>query len=100
METRYQTGGYSSPEPSGPTLSAEIDFNTVAETVIKAAESKVMSYPNAVPHVPIIESLVDISSLQQSEAYKLRAPKGWTGSAAGKRELVHVIFYLILNCAK
>lgn len=84
METRYQSGGYSSPEPSGPTLSAEIDFNALAENVITAAESKVMSYPNAVPHVPVIKPLVDVSSQQQSEAYKLRAPKGWTGSTTGK----------------
>ena len=91
METRYK-GGYSSPEPTVPTLSPEIDFNTLAETVISAAESKVMTYPNAVPHVPVIKSLEDTSSSstlsqQQSDAYKIRAPKGWTGSATGKKVL-------------
>lgn len=86
LETRYQ-GGYSSPEPTVPTISSEIDFHSVvAETVIRAAESKVMTYPNAVPHVPVIESLDGTSSWtathQQSEAYKFRAPKGWTSNAS------------------
>lgn len=91
METRYQ-GGYSSPEPSGPVLSPEIDF--LAETVIRAAEAKVMIYPNAVPHVPVIETLGSSSTnQQQSDAYKLRAPKGWTGSVSGANYIITFLHY-------
>ena len=82
LQTRY-SGEYLPPDLSMPPLSG-IDTHTIAETVIRAAESKVMTYPNAVPHVPVIESLDGTrewtKSQQQSDAYKFRSPKGWTSN--------------------
>jgi len=82
METRY-SGEYSTPEPNLPDLNTQ----KVVETVIRAAESKVMSYPNAVPQMPVIESLDGTrdwtkSQQQMSDAYKVKAPKGWTSNTS------------------
>ncbi|XP_054711148.1 uncharacterized protein LOC129220741 [Uloborus diversus] len=66
LETRYQ----SSPEPP-------LSSRQVVESVMRAAEAKVMTYPNAIPHVPIIESL----DAWNPDAYKVRTPKGWSGNA-------------------
>lgn len=63
-----------------------------------------MTYPNAVPHVPVIECLDGTSNrewtqqVQQSEAYKFRTPKGWT-SSAGKQsvKIIQIPFAQILE---
>ncbi|GIY22982.1 uncharacterized protein CDAR_198311 [Caerostris darwini] len=101
LQERYHIS-YPSPEPPTeplihPRVKALSDINSqsVAESVIRAAEAKVMTYPNAVPHVPIIHSLdrvdsvvdsVSLSSAQSrpfswtSDSFKYSIPKGWTGT--------------------
>lgn len=72
LQTRY----------SSPVM-PDINSQTVAQTVIRAAEAKVMSYPNHVPHHPVIESLDRVASEDrgQTGAYN-SAPKGWTSNNA------------------
>ncbi|GFS45373.1 uncharacterized protein TNIN_67561 [Trichonephila inaurata madagascariensis] len=107
LQERYQIS-YPSPEPPSEPLIhprvkalSEVNSQVIAESVIRAAEAKIMTYPNAVPHVPVIQSLnridsVDGSNLSlqtpvQSAAFnksgpwttdslKYSIPKGWTGA--------------------
>jgi hypothetical protein len=84
LETRY-SGEYTFPEPNMPPLT-DINSQKVVETVIRAAESKVMTYPNAVPQMSVIESLDGtrdwVKSQPLSDAYKFSAPKGWTSNTS------------------
>ncbi|PRD31811.1 UNVERIFIED_CONTAM: hypothetical protein NCL1_22362 [Trichonephila clavipes] len=107
LQERYQIS-YPSPEPPSEPLIhprvkalSEVNSQVIAESVIRAAEAKIMTYPNAVPQVPVIQSLnridsVDGSNLSlqtpvQSAAFnksgpwttdslKYSIPKGWTGA--------------------
>ncbi|GFT91381.1 uncharacterized protein NPIL_238251 [Nephila pilipes] len=107
LQERYQIS-YPSPEPPSEPLIhprvkalSEVNSQVIAESVIRAAEAKIMTYPNAIPHVPVIQSLdrvdsVDGSNLSlqtpvQSSAFnksgpwttdslKYSIPKGWTGA--------------------
>ncbi|XP_035218460.1 uncharacterized protein LOC118191730, partial [Stegodyphus dumicola] len=112
LHTRYP--GYSSPEPPVEPLVhprvkelSGVNSQDIAESVIRAAEAKIMTYPNAVPQVPVIECLdrPDSSAGSQlqtpllanqyqkpnpwsSDAYKCRLPKGWTSSTTSSSILV------------
>lgn len=105
-------GGYHTSEPlmeplmhprvkslSSPWSNINVNSQDVADTVIKAAEAKVMTY-SVVPQVPVIEPLLrteksshttkkvsfatamtpNLKPSQFSDAYKYRAPRGWTSS--------------------
>lgn len=106
---RERQGDYSSPEPPMEPLmhprvkmikapwDVHVDSVDVAESVIKAAEAKVMTYP--APQVPVIDHMIQaenhqqpsslvkshsptfMSPSQQSDAYKTRLPKGWTSNS-------------------
>ncbi|KAG8184606.1 hypothetical protein JTE90_005219 [Oedothorax gibbosus] len=54
--------------------------DSVVESVIRAAEAKVMRYPNAVPHVPVIRHL-ETPAPQEDPLLKYSVPKGWTSTS-------------------
>ncbi|GBL97977.1 hypothetical protein AVEN_126876-1 [Araneus ventricosus] len=113
LQERYHIS-YPSPEPPSEPLVhprvkalSEVNSLTVAESVIRAAEAKIMTYPNAVPHVPVIHSLDRVDSVEStnlslqssvqstifnrpgsrtSDPLKYSIPKGWTGATTSSSE--------------
>lgn len=111
LQERYQIS-YPVEEPAldhlvHPRVKAlsEVNCQVIAESVIRAAEAKVMTYPNAIPHVPVIHSLDRVDSVvedqnmklshsasssaiftksnqKSSDPLKFSFPKGWTGTTA------------------
>ncbi|XP_042895956.2 uncharacterized protein [Parasteatoda tepidariorum] len=80
---------------------SEVNSQVVKDTIIRAAEAKVMTYPNAVPHLPVISSLDRMNenetpvlhtplqsscfsrtSVWSTDAYKYSYPKGWTSTTS------------------